>query len=307
MANMNLDMRETEALKQAYAQTLKQTATLFSTILHNRVSISVTDVTVVTLAEIIAKYPQPQVVAPLTITNDIQGQGLLLFSQNLALAVCGILTDKKDLNKNGSMGPNELSAFSQLTGQFAQSLSASFTQLINKKVNFATVEPRVSGVTEEISIFSSKFDAGLQVAMVQAKLSIENSIEEQFVHIVSLNTAKEFANAAPARSKSGQRVETLNFSQLDKSGSLSGGIAGGLGSLLVDVPLQLTVELGRSKMALKEILQLGVGSIIELERLAGEPVEIMLNNKLLAKGEVVVIDENLGVRVTHISNPNERV
>jgi len=64
--------------------------------------------------------------------------------------------------------------------------------------------------------------------------------------------------------------------------------------------LQLSVELGRTRMILKELLELGVGSIIELDRLAGEPVDIMLNNKLLAKGEVVVIDEKLGVRVTHI-------
>lgn len=307
MANMNFDMRETEALKQAYAQTLKQTSTLLSTILHSKTSITITDAAVVTLAEVIAKYPQPQVISGLTITNDVQGQGLLLFSQNLALALCGILTDKKDLEKNGTLGANELNVFSQLTGQFASSLSASFTQLINKKVNFASAAPKMANVTEEISIFSPKFDAGMQVAMVQAKMTIENAVEEQFVHLISLNVAKEFSSGPVTRSSKGQRVEALNLNQLDKSGSIDSGISGGLGSLLIDVPLQLTVELGRSKMALKEILQLGVGSIIELERLAGEPVEIMLNNKLLAKGEVVVIDENLGVRVTHIINPNERV
>lgn len=77
--------------------------------------------------------------------------------------------------------------------------------------------------------------------------------------------------------------------------------------LLMDVPLQATVELGRTKMPIKEILDLGVGSIIELDKLAGEPVDLVVNGKLIAKGEVVVIDENFGLRITDILSTNERV
>ncbi|WP_438432452.1 flagellar motor switch phosphatase FliY [Gorillibacterium sp. sgz500922] len=78
-------------------------------------------------------------------------------------------------------------------------------------------------------------------------------------------------------------------------------------NLLMDIPLKVTVELGRSKMLIKDILQLSQGSIIELDKLAGEPVDILVNNKLIAKGEVVVIDENFGVRVTDIINQWERI
>ena len=77
--------------------------------------------------------------------------------------------------------------------------------------------------------------------------------------------------------------------------------------LLLDVPLEITVELGRTSMLVKDILELGTGSVIELDKLAGEPVEIMVNNKLIAKGEVVIIDENFGVRITKIISPEERV
>ncbi len=77
--------------------------------------------------------------------------------------------------------------------------------------------------------------------------------------------------------------------------------------LLLDVPLEITVELGRTTMLVKDILELGTGSVIELDKLAGEPVEIMVNNKLIAKGEVVIIDENFGVRITKIISPEERV
>jgi flagellar motor switch protein FliN/FliY len=78
-------------------------------------------------------------------------------------------------------------------------------------------------------------------------------------------------------------------------------------NLLMDVQMTLTVELGRTKMYIKEILGLGEGSIIELDKLAGEPVDLLVNSKLIAKGEVVVIDENFGVRVTDIVSPIDRL
>lgn len=78
-------------------------------------------------------------------------------------------------------------------------------------------------------------------------------------------------------------------------------------NLLLDIPLQVTVELGRTKRTVKEILELTSGSIIELDKLAGEPVDILVNNRHIAKGEVVVIDENFGVRITDILSQAERI
>ena len=78
-------------------------------------------------------------------------------------------------------------------------------------------------------------------------------------------------------------------------------------NMLLDIPLQVAVELGRTKRSVKEILELSGGSIIELDKLAGEPVDILVNNRLIAKGEVVVIDENFGVRITDILSQAERL
>ncbi|RAK23379.1 flagellar motor switch protein FliN/FliY [Anoxybacillus vitaminiphilus] len=78
-------------------------------------------------------------------------------------------------------------------------------------------------------------------------------------------------------------------------------------NMLLDIPLQVTVELGRTKRSVQDILNLSSGSIIELDKLAGEPVDILVNNKLIAKGEVVVIDENFGVRVTDIISQSDRL
>jgi flagellar motor switch protein FliN/FliY len=76
--------------------------------------------------------------------------------------------------------------------------------------------------------------------------------------------------------------------------------------LIMDVPLRVTVELGRTRMQIRDVLDLGKGSVVELDKLVGEPVDMLVNGKLIAKGEVVVIDENFGIRVTDIVSPIER-
>ena len=99
-------------------------------------------------------------------------------------------------------------------------------------------------------------------------------------------------------------VQSLQYPNLQ--GSMTGAEQGNIG-LIMDVQMEMTVELGRTKKSIKEILGMGEGTIIELEKLAGEPVDILVNHKQIAKGEVVVIDENFGVRVTEILSPMERV
>lgn len=76
---------------------------------------------------------------------------------------------------------------------------------------------------------------------------------------------------------------------------------------ILDIPLKVTVELGRSKMAIRDILQLAQGSVVELSKFAGEPLEVLVNDKLIARGEVVVVNEKFGIRLTDIISPVERI
>jgi flagellar motor switch protein FliN/FliY len=76
---------------------------------------------------------------------------------------------------------------------------------------------------------------------------------------------------------------------------------------ILDIPLQVTVELGRTKLLVKDILQLSQGAVIELSKLAGEPLDIFVNSKLVARGEAVVVNDKFGVRLVDIVSPNERV
>jgi flagellar motor switch protein FliN/FliY len=100
-------------------------------------------------------------------------------------------------------------------------------------------------------------------------------------------------------------VQSVQFPNLmpPKLGAQESGNIG----LIMDVSMEMTVELGRTRKLIKEILSMGEGTIIELDKLAGEPVDILVNHKLIAKGEVVVIDENFGVRVTEVVSPMERI
>jgi len=102
----------------------------------------------------------------------------------------------------------------------------------------------------------------------------------------------------------GPNVQPVQFPNLGPS---AGSQDSGNISLLMDVYMEMSVELGRTKKPIREILGMGEGTIIELDKLAGEPVDILVNHKLIATGEVVVIDENFGVRVTEIVSPSERM
>ncbi|MFG6176426.1 flagellar motor switch protein FliN [Halomonas sp. THAF12] len=77
--------------------------------------------------------------------------------------------------------------------------------------------------------------------------------------------------------------------------------------MIMDIPVKLTVELGRTKLTIKQLLELAQGSVIELEGLAGEPMDILINGYLIAQGEVVVVDDKYGIRITEIITPSERV
>ena len=115
--------------------------------------------------------------------------------------------------------------------------------------------------------------------------------------------------SAPINSSYRTEVKTPVMVQPAQFGPISNGKVGketGNIGLILDVPLQVTVELGGTRMKIKDILDLGIGSIIELDKLAGDPVDVYVNGKMIAKGEVVVIDENFGIKITDIISPIER-
>ena len=91
------------------------------------------------------------------------------------------------------------------------------------------------------------------------------------------------------------------------SASSAGGLPGNDINMILDIPVQLTVELGRTRIPIKHILQLAQGSVVELDALAGEPMDVLVNGFLIAQGEVVVVNDKFGIRLTDIVTPSERM
>ena len=119
------------------------------------------------------------------------------------------------------------------------------------------------------------------------------ALEESKPEVAS-EVASAIEQAAPAQ-----------FSNFASSAPASG--AGNDLNMILDIPVQLTVELGRTRIPIKNILQLAQGSVVELETLAGEPMDVLVNGYLIAQGEVVVVNEKFGIRLTDIVTPSERM
>lgn len=110
--------------------------------------------------------------------------------------------------------------------------------------------------------------------------------------------------AAMAEQAAAPQVAPASFEQLTSTGP--GTIAHDL-DMILDIPVQLTVQLGRTKIAIRSLLQLAQGSVVELDGLAGEPMDVLVNGCLIAQGEVVVVNEKFGIRLTDIVTPSERL
>ncbi len=138
----------------------------------------------------------------------------------------------------------------------------------------------------------------------EAKSSEDISWDDVAEGMAKEETEAKSETKGSVKSKPDKSRKSAEFSELKKTSTVtdSKNI-----DFILDIPLEVTVELGRTNMPIYDLLQLGQGSIVELNKLAGEPLEILVNQKLIAKGEVVVVNEKFGIRLTDIISPKERI
>ncbi|MBI2413269.1 MAG: flagellar motor switch protein FliN [Deltaproteobacteria bacterium] len=115
--------------------------------------------------------------------------------------------------------------------------------------------------------------------------------------------AEEQSTAKPKEAPKKEEAKPASFASLKQE---SNGAVTNL-DMILDIPVTLSVEIGRTRMMVKDLLQLGQGAVVELEKLAGEPMEILVNGRLVARGEAVVINEKFGIKLTDIASPSERI
>jgi flagellar motor switch protein FliN/FliY len=121
---------------------------------------------------------------------------------------------------------------------------------------------------------------------------------------MDLGQANAMTGGAPVESMS---MAPAAFANFNAGGGAPAPSAGNDINLILDIPVQLTVELGRTRIPIKNILQLAQGSVVELDAMAGEPMDVLVNGYLIAQGEVVVVNDKFGIRLTDIVTPSERM
>ena len=257
-------------------------------------------------------------------TGSINGNVYYFMGENEALIVASLMMGQKEAALNDMVSQVLKEAFSQMVGVSDSALSSRFGgTFTNSPIETSILEDAFSiNIPGPLAIVSGSLSIEGEVENAPYVFALELPLLQSLIGSASNNTAApaggNTANAGTSANNSmaglvdnqafdsGPQlgVQHAEFNSLMPASDVQG--TGNIG-LLMDVTMNMTVELGRATMTIRDILGLGEGSIIELQKLAGEPVDLLVNGKLIAKGEVVVIDENFGVRVTDIINPMDRL
>ncbi|MBI5643104.1 MAG: flagellar motor switch protein FliN [Deltaproteobacteria bacterium] len=131
-------------------------------------------------------------------------------------------------------------------------------------------------------------------------MSNDTNLEDQWGAAFAEEQSEKLKPREPAKK---EEPKPASFNSLKQE---SAGTVGNM-DMILDIPVTISVEIGRTKMMIKDLLQLGQGAVVELEKLAGEPMEILVNGSLVARGEAVVVNEKFGIKLTDIVSPTERI
>ncbi|MGA2615270.1 MAG: flagellar motor switch phosphatase FliY [Spirochaetia bacterium] len=295
------------------------------------------------VAEILGAQPEDVVDVRVDLTDGLQGEHSYIVPATIAGTIAGLMMGQQ----GGELDEASLSAVAEAISQITGTAATAIGNRVGRVVKTAPPDLRRTRrqqarvpqgdvcVTVDYPISIEGFPTAtmtevFSLSLASEILSLAGSSGETAQPAAAFGaSARPRAAARPAQSAGGgeppgyqqtfgqafggpaqgpamapPNVQPIQFANLQ--GAPAGGEQGNIG-LLMDVYMEMTVELGRTRKRIKDILGIGEGTIIELDKLAGEPVDILVNHKLIAKGEVVVIDENFGVRVTEIVSQMDRM
>ncbi|MFN4245509.1 MAG: flagellar motor switch protein FliN [Brevinematia bacterium] len=248
--------------------------------------------------------------AKFNISGNITGEIHFIYPSSTVLAIANPLMGDES---NTILSDAVITIFQQIVSMIISNFVSNLSEKTGRTL--AASAPIVQKLPDIKSVLFPN------VPLVMISFSMTIGVRQGRVYfVIPQNTAKQIiisyttkkmpeVERSTSRSKSETEeegrlvVKSVEFGPLEEVPTEAEGSL----TLILDVPVQITVELGRTKMLVKEVLQLGEGSVVELDKLAGEPVDVLVNGKLIAKGEVVVIEENFGVRITEIVNHIDRM
>ncbi|MGE6631410.1 flagellar motor switch phosphatase FliY [Bacillus sp. NPDC077027] len=337
-----LSEMEQDAIGEIGNISFGSSATALSTLLNQKVEITTPTVTVIQKSKLNEEFPHPYVAIEVNYTEGFSASNLLVIQQTDAAVIADLMMGGDGTNADPSLSEIHLSAVQEAMNQMMGSAATSMSTVFNKKIDISP--PRVELLDVNEGEGTDRIPAEELLVKVSFRLTIGELIDSNIMQLYPVTFAKDLiteltgsseeeepvqepqqqvqaeqpapAQSAPTQAAPPKRqakpkpaapvnvtpVEFEAFSEPQHSTNQLGNL-----DMLMDIPLSITVELGRTNRSVKEVLELSAGSIIELDKLAGEPVDILVNKRKVAKGEVVVIDENFGVRVTDILSQSERL
>ena len=339
-----LDEMEIDALGEVGNISLGNSATALSALLNQKVEITTPHVRMITMEELRSRYPIPHVALRVGYTEGFKGENVLILTQRDASVIANLMMGGDGVvDESLEMEPIALSAVQEAMNQMMGAAATSMSTVFSMRIDISPPAVEIFDFSQEKTIVDS-FSLWESMVIIEFDLKIGTLIDSKIVQLAPLDFSKqliqklfsasttttESAPTAPSSSQEPVReqppapqpqpepryeappqqkkepvgvspVQFGQFSEVQQEGP-----PGNIG-MLYDVPLNVTVELGRTRRSVRDILELTQGSIIELDKLAGEPVDVFVNNTLIATGEVVVIEENFGVRITEIVNTKERL
>jgi flagellar motor switch protein FliN/FliY len=303
-------MADTVKLKKFGDQVAAGLADAINALLGKEVHVGLSDVVVVSPGEFAGSLGFSCFCVSLKGSQGLSGEALLLVKERDASILSDLLIGQDGANAPEKMTELHLSAFGEVLHQMLE--------VFNREVKLATGS-EAAWLIEKTEVLDQSL-VGQNVGQLAAPLVVfsfglfvQDLLSGDLLFCLSESAASQFAaDAVKPVAGTGNVKKGVSAVNTQKRAGGSGmsqsdNERGGNIGLLMDVPLKLTVELGRTSRTVKEILALAPGSVVELDKLSGEAVDILVNEKLIAKGEVVVIDENFGVRITEILNPEERL
>ena len=336
--NERLSVLEKDAIGEVSNISMGAAATTLSALLGKRVDITTPKVNVMSINNLKESYPDSYVIVDVNYIKGLQGANVLIVHTYDASVIVDLMMGGDGTDPPGELSELHFSAISEAMNQMMGSSCTSLSQVLKRRVDITPPSIDMLGL-EQHSVLANHSEEMVQISF---RVVIQNLIDSEMMQIMTVDFAKEMVvelleksdiheyqikpgvqekqpNVKPIPQGVSQQNQDTDIKVDQRQVAVAPVHLGQLApeesvnasrpnlDLILDVGLQLSVELGRTNKRIKEILELSVGAILELDKLAGEPVDILINGKTLAKGEVVVIDENFGVRVTEIVSQIERV
>jgi len=267
-----------------------------STLLNRQIALAPREIRNTALADLPTVFPLPWVMVEIRFARGFSGSHWLVFKKAEAMAFAQLMLGEEFMAFSDFTSAHE-DAIREAINQMMGSAGSSLKALTGRATAFGPPEVRVIDEPEDWRHATATMDQ--EQWIVEARFAAEGEFDSHLLLTTAPTLAQEIlpllaegveTAAAPGPVK--EKAEAVSASGID---------------MILDIALPVTVELGRTKMLIRDILSLAPGSVIELDKLAGEPVDLLVNDKPIAKGEVVVIDENFGVRLTNIVNTTERI